>query len=354
MRKWAAFPREIRQPSSRVSDTAFDNAFRKSRLNSLPKRERDVPHRQLSRKQKRQAPIDQVITTTSASFYRQDWGLKRPIPWRNTKFVTLEENDTSTGMTDFNPGDKYTMIQNRIRELQRPVSSILAKNKSQPKQLKRDGLFQPLYIEPLETPSRRPSAFSTKTIQSENPHSSASLITNTVSSPLNQLQNSTFSQPSTAHDSLRNPVATAGLCYHLPGTLDNRPMHGRTLNSALYTNKKIPPVSRPEGTIFPGRLIKSDASAANVAGVTASANIVNASITEVQNRQLVYDVVQPFTVQSIEMTKQGAIDMIVRVVAEQKQRYAGSRRRGNAALLSNRKRKSDDDDDLLGLVNDSI
>ena len=146
MRKWAAFPREIRQPSSRVSDTAFDNAFRKSRLNSLPKRERDVPHRQLSRKQKRQAPIDQVYTTTSASFYRQDWGLKRPIPWRNTKFVTLEENDTSTGMTDFNPGDKYTMIQNRIRELQRPVSSILAKNKSQPKQLKRDGLFQPLYI----------------------------------------------------------------------------------------------------------------------------------------------------------------------------------------------------------------
>lgn len=349
MRKWAALPREIRQSNSRVSETVFDNAFRKSRLNSLPKRAGNLPHgqQQLSRKQKRQSPIDQVITTTPASFYRQDWGLKRPLPWKKTKFVTIDEIDTSTGMTDFNPGDKYTMIQNRIKELQRPVSSILARNKHQPKQLKRDGLFQPLYIEPLDNPSRRPSAYSTKTFQSEKFYSSASLITNTASSFLSPLQ-------SPIDDSLRNPVATAGLSYHLPGTLDNRPMHGRTLNSSLYAQKDIPPVSRPEGTVFPGRIIKSDASLANVSGVTASANIVNASITEIQNRPLVYDVVQPFTVQSIEMTKQGAIDMVVRVLAEKKQTYSGSRRRSNAALLSNRKRKSEDDDDLLGLVNESI
>ena len=399
MRKWAEIPSELRSitTSSHISQNAFGNVLKQSRFASLPRPIRSegqnmgktrpgqpsTSRKSVMKQQKNLHPTHQVITTTPASNFRHDWGLKRPLPTtRSSRFITLDSIDTETGLTDFNSGARYAMILNRIKELQQPVQPILSKH-TLDKNTKNMGgsFFQSLQIEKsARSDQTSPSEIHTKSFRAflKNQGYTPELINNLVqdkprleadvkkilSSQVRTSQNSLSTTPvrpnnesSKQTDSLRQPLATAGLLYALPGTLNNRPTSIKTPSTPLFKHSVGLSVPRQDGVIVPGRLVNSNGTLANVGGITGSANLVNVDLVEVQNRQLVYDKVQPFTVQSLGITRQGSVDLVVRAISE-RQTVHGARngkveRQKKGALLSSRKKKNSEDE-LFGLIDQSI
>lgn len=392
MRKLAEIPTGFRSitSSSHITQDAFGIILNKSRLSSLPTpvscnvstgkalQGQPLNRRNKSKQPKTSHPTHQVITTTPASNYRHDWGLKRPLPTsRNSRFITLNKLDSETGLTDFDSGARYAMTSKRIQEMQQPVQPILPNSALDNS--------RPMQNHPFFTPLRLPSGSSipsnsktSKSIGSSkvesfksylkyNGYSSAVIEAllldgskleaafqrnfpgNTERTPVKQRDSGVSSDKPT--DSLRLPLATAGLCYTLPGTLNNRPKVIKTPSAKLFKDTTGISSTRQDGTAVPGRLVNSNGTLANVGGITGSANLVNVDLIEIQNRQLVYDTVQPFTIQSIGITRQGSIDLVVRALSPHTSVHRTRREGQRKGTLLSKKKK---DDDLLGLVNQSI
>ncbi|ODQ63056.1 hypothetical protein NADFUDRAFT_84548 [Nadsonia fulvescens var. elongata DSM 6958] len=101
------------------SQGQFAKLFRTSKFVSLYK-----PDVKVTKPSKFGLPTRQVIYTTPQSKGRNDFGLKRPVPAKNTSsYITVDEYDTVDHMTMFNSGSSYHRRLQRFQELEVAVSS---------------------------------------------------------------------------------------------------------------------------------------------------------------------------------------------------------------------------------------
>lgn len=390
----------MRKSTAIGTGDAFGAAFKGSRLVSLARPIKSntsasvtgsTPSAKMTRKQQHQQsqrhPTHQVLTTTPASHFRRDWGLKRPMPANNrARFITLEQMDTESGITAFESGAKYALIKKRIEELRQPVKPILSRagrdDSGGGRTTRGDQLFMPLAQGSEERSNQLQNQRKIK-VAEENPTvdqfrkylDSTGLPTKTIESLLQNksdlhaaLQkyvihsswgstNHPPPPPPPQHDHRRrppqppaSPIATAGLLYTLPGSLSTRPPRASTTrpppSSPLFAKTAGLTTQLHEGSAVPGRLVHASGTAANVAGITSTCNLANVDLVELQNRPLVYDVVQGFTVQSLSVTRQGSVDLVVRAVG------AGGGQRRKGALLSSRAKQGAGE--FMGLVAESI
>lgn len=395
MRKWTGIPREVRSisASAPISQDAFGSILKKSRLSSLPspirsnvEKSKALPgqgfnNRKASAKQSKSIhPTHQVITTTPASNYRNDWGLKRPLPTkRSSRFITLNKLDSETGLTDYNSGARYAMVLNRIKEFGQPVQPILpSRSLDNYRTSHNDPFFTPLpasIIKPTESHQTSPTSIkegdSSRSfinyLQNNNyspdyvggllqdrPKLKAAIrrhVRTQRSRPPSEEEKADFTSD-ISHEIFCQPMATAGLLYSLPGTLHNRPTAVKVPSTPLFQNTTSITVPRQDGLVVPGRLVNGHGSLANVGGITGSANLVNVDLVEVQNRPLIYDPVQPFTIQSLSVTRQASVDLVVRAISTQSKAHRSRNDKQKKGLLLSKKKK--DDNEFLGLVGQSF
>jgi hypothetical protein len=74
-------------------------------------------------------PVDQAIKTTSAAFYRRNYGLKGPVPERQQSVIlNVESLDTRIGIADLNTQTGWTRRIEKFREMGVPLRLPTAKD----------------------------------------------------------------------------------------------------------------------------------------------------------------------------------------------------------------------------------
>lgn len=270
------------------------------------------------------------------------------------------------------------MVLNRIKEFGQPVQPILpTRSLDSSRTSHNDPFFKPLpasLIKPTE--SHQPSPISIN--EDDSSRSFVNFLQNNyppdyvggllqdrpkLKEAIRRHVKSQGSKPSSGEEKadstsdnpyeiLSQPIATAGLLYSLPGTLHNRPTSIKVPSKPLFQNSTSIPVSRQDGLVVPGRLVNGHGSLANVGGITGSANLVNVDLVEIQNRPLIYDPVQPFTIQSLGVTRQASVDLVVRAISTHSKTHRSRHDKQKKGLLLSKKKK--DDNEFLGLVGQSF
>lgn len=378
--------RHLSSSSSAVS-TPFAASLKQSRLIALPQSVKPVgrstesmaeSNRKYAKKQISTVPSDQIITTTPASYYKQDWGLKRPLPKRAPKNIVLKDIDFNAGLTNYDFGDKFALILNRIKESGTTVSPVIGQLRAGNRSTGGNGLFhtiqnhkspQPIKSfesvnhESRDSPTdRNLQAFISfleskgyqkpriDTILESNPQIIESMDKEIKTSSRTshiKLAPSQHSGSNQIDDLVRAPIATAGLLYLLPGSIDNRPPTTKSIKN-ITSAHYFKSTHINGGAIVPGRLV-GQGDLATVGGVTGTVSLGNADRTIISNQSIMHEKVHPFTVRHISLTKNASLDMVVEYVSDIQELHGSQRRK--TALLSTRRisQMKKAEEDLLSL-----
>lgn len=276
------------RPSS--SGSSLASLYRHSRLVSLPQPTECSSHKQ-------PFPTEQVICSTPASFHRRDFGLKQVLPRKyNAHYITVKRLDTNTGIVDFERGSMAFGLK-KIKELPGTVvpirsadadgttySSFFRGSTGHNNRLRRTGSSRESFKEWLKTQNE-----SVKTLH--NSYERKRVLINKffkMSSDQDhrpQLHN----KHSTDGDS--SCVATAGLRYALPGTLQNTP--------------KGPTTTHP----VQGRILQRNGVTAAVSGVIARSEI---AFFISDPSPYPFHKTQPLQIHRMSVSDTGGIDITVR------------------------------------------
>lgn len=309
-------------------------------------------------KQHRLHPTQQVITTTPASNFRNNWGLKNDLPKKKrSPYITLNSIDVN-GLVDYDPGAGYTMTSRRIQELKtsiQPLIPIPSKNYLSdffysPKPAAQHSLDNsPEQSQDRETEKKRAS-FLHYLENTGYPRAKINQITK--DGPLlertlskyrtkgNSLthQANLFADPQTSSNpppSLMRPIGTAGLLYSLKGSLHNRPLRsssakaiGSTQDQISILNSQLSPGSL-ESEIFPGRFVDSSGSRALVAGIVGTTNAVDLKMNIGSSNSNMQAQCQPLSIRTLQMKGNGSVEMVLNA-----NRFDNSSQANNNASLT--------------------
>lgn len=233
--------------------TPFSNLYRQSRLVQ-------IAQPGSTNADKKSRPVRQVIHSTPASNHRREYGLKRAMPKAlNSRYITVDKLDTPYGFTEYNPGSSKALIHNRLQSL--AVSSIPIPRKSRENPDLSPLLFGDTNATNMNHPQRKLRGLRSEFIEWLRTRRREKRIHRTLPAlydhpyELEQLARQFLSTRGSSHKPEREPIATAGMNYTLPGSVFNKPTG---LTSTVRT---------------PGRFIERNGSIVATSGVVAMSDM---------------------------------------------------------------------------------